>query len=215
MHPVPAPSPAKLLLHWSPRSPFVRKVRIVLGEIGMADAVTLQRSVATRTEPNPVLMKDNPLGKLPTLVLADGRAIYDSRVICDYLLSRQDAVRLMPRAGPARLDALRRQALGDGLLDTVLLWRQEMIRPAALQSQAMMVGFAARTDHGLDHLEGDADRFAALPFDLGHVAIGCALSCLDFRFADLDWRAERPRLAAWQRQFESRPSAQATRLFDA
>jgi glutathione S-transferase len=204
-----------MLLHWSPRSPFVRKVRIVLFEAGLAETVQLQRSVATRTAPNAVLMKDNPLGKLPTLVLADGRAIYDSRVICDYLLAAPGAPPLLPQAYEARFDALRRQALGDGLLDTILLWRQEQIRPPGLQSPAMMDDFALRADHALNALEADADRFAALDFDLGHIAIGCALSCLDFRFADRDWRPGRGTLAAWQTTFEARPSAQATRLYDA
>ena len=74
-----------LTLHWSPRSPFVRKVMLFAHETGLASRLTLVRSVVAMTTPNQALMRDNPLSKIPTLVLGDGSVLYDSAVICDYL----------------------------------------------------------------------------------------------------------------------------------
>src|SRR3546814_5645732 len=111
-------------LHWSPRSPFVRKVMIVLYEAGIEDRVALVRTPVAMDKPNLDLLPDNPLIKLPTLVLDDGTAVYDSRVICAYLDGLGNAG-LLPAEPRARLAAERRQALGDGLLDVLLLYRQE------------------------------------------------------------------------------------------
>src|SRR6202041_4025060 len=101
-------------LHWSPRSPFVRKVMVVVHELGLADRVICVRTVAASTRPHAVLMQDNPLSKIPTLVLDDGTVIYDSPVICEYLDALDGGPKLFPAEARARLLALRRQALGDG-----------------------------------------------------------------------------------------------------
>lgn len=103
-------------LHWSPRSPFVRKVMIVAHERGIADRLHCVRTVAEMTIPHAELMKDNPLSKIPTLVLDDGMVLYDSPVICEYLDALDGDPRLFPQHGRERITALRRQALGDGLL---------------------------------------------------------------------------------------------------
>ena len=100
-------------LHWSPRSPFVRKVMIVAHERGLIDRIACVRTVAAMTKPHAELMQDNPLSKIPTLVLDDGRVLYDSPVICEYLDGLGSAPKLFPAAPAVRLDALRRQALGD------------------------------------------------------------------------------------------------------
>src|ERR1700689_3900932 len=115
-------------LHWSPRSPFVRKVMIVAHERGLADRITCIRTVAAMTKPHGELMKDNPLSKIPTLVLDDGAVIYDSPVICEYLDSLGVGPKLFPSDAKARLIALRRQALGDGFLDLLVLARNERER---------------------------------------------------------------------------------------
>src|SRR5580704_18659729 len=115
-------------LHWSPRSPFVRKVMVVAHECGVADHLTRVRTVAATAKPHPDLMKDNPLSKIPTLVLDDGTVLYDSPVICEYLDSLHDGPKLFPSDAGARMTALRRQALGDGFLDFLLLWRNERER---------------------------------------------------------------------------------------
>ena len=115
-------------LHWSPRSPFVRKVMIVAHERGLADRITCVRTVAAMTKPHAELMKDNPLSKIPTLVLDDGTVIYDLPVICEYLDALDGAPKLFPAEAKARLTALRRQALGDGFLEMMVLLRDERMR---------------------------------------------------------------------------------------
>src|SRR5262249_41672659 len=116
-------------LHWSPRSPFVRKVMILAREAGLIDRLPLGRRVAAATKPHPELMRDNPLSKIPTLVLDDGTALYDSPVICEYLDRLHAGRKLFPPEGATRMTALRRQALGGGFLDFLLLWRAERARP--------------------------------------------------------------------------------------
>ena len=129
-------------LHWSPRSPFVRKVMIVAHEMGLVDRLTLVRTVAASDQPHPELMRDNPLSKIPTLVLDDGTVLYDSPVICEYLDRLHAGPKLFPPGGAERMTALRRQALGDGLLDFLLLWRDERARPQP--SDVHLASFAAK-----------------------------------------------------------------------
>jgi glutathione S-transferase len=133
-------SPMKL--HWSPRSPFVRKVMVVVHELGLADRITRVRTVAATTKPQAELMQDNPLSKIPTLVLDDGTVIYDSPVICEYLDFLDGAPKLHPAEPEARLAALRRQALGDGFLDMLVLLRDERLRSSP--SDVHMSSAAAR-----------------------------------------------------------------------
>src|SRR5580658_9517781 len=97
---------AAMKLHWSPRSPFVRKVMIVAHERGVADRIALVRTVVEMTEPHAELMRDNPLSKIPTLVLDDGTVLFDSAVICEYLDALDGTPRLFPRGAKARLTAL-------------------------------------------------------------------------------------------------------------
>ncbi|ANN72873.1 glutathione S-transferase family protein [Bordetella bronchialis] len=201
-------------LHWSPRSPFVRKVMIVLHEAGIADRVACVRTPVAMDKPNPELVRDNPLIKLPTLVLDDGTAIYDSRVICAYLNDLAGAG-LLPAEPRARLTAERRQALGDGLMDVLLLYRQERNKPPARQTPAWLDAFGLKVDAVLAALEKEAPALQATPFDLGLIAIGCALSYLDYRFSDMPWRDGHPLLAAWHREFSARPSVARSQPDDA
>jgi glutathione S-transferase len=201
-------------LHWSPRSPFVRKVMIMARETGLADRIDCVRTRVAMVEPNLALLPDNPLSKIPTLVLDDGTAIYDSRVICDYLDTLHDGPRLIPAEPTARLGTLCRQALADGFLDMLLLRRNERDRPEERRSQPHLAAFQLKTMSVLDRLERDVAQFSALPFDLGHIAAGCTLSYLDFRFADENWRHGRPALAKWHDGFEARPSVLATPVVD-
>lgn len=201
-------------LHWSPRSPFVRKVVITAREAGVFERIRCVRTKVAMTEPNRDLLPDNPLGKIPTLMLDDGRAIYDSSVICDYLDTCHGGGRLTPGDPEARLTMRCREALADGFLDALLLWRNERDRPDERRSQPHLDAFRLKKEVVLDRLERDAPNFAALPFDLGHIATGCALSYLDFRFADEDWRAGHTALAAWHVEFEARPSVCATPVVD-
>jgi glutathione S-transferase len=182
-------------LHWSPRSPYVRKVMVVAHELGLAERLECVRTVVGGTAPHLELMRENPLGKIPTLVLGDGTIIYDSPVICEYFDTLHDGPKLFP-AWPERLTALRRLALGDGILDIALASVGERFRPAERLAC-------------VDALEGEADALAGSAFSIGHIGIGIAVSYLDFRFGDLRWREGHPRLAAWHATFDARPSVQA------
>jgi glutathione S-transferase len=199
-------------LHWSPRSPFVRKVMIAAHELELADRITCVRTVAATTRPHAALMEDNPLSKIPTLVLDDGTVLYDSPVICEYLDSLHGGRKLIPADGKERMIALRRQALGDGFLDFLLLLRNE--RERAHPSDAHLSTFATKRKAALAALEREAQALAASPFTIGHIAIGCALSYLDFRFANEDWRADHPGIAGWHREFAARASVRATEPID-
>jgi len=199
-------------LHWSPRSPFVRKVMIAAHELGLVDRLTLVRSVAASTKPHVELMKDNPLSKIPALVLDDGTPLYDSRVICGYLDTLHSGQKLFPPEPKARLLAARRQALGDGMLDFLVLWRGETERQH--KSEAHIASWTARRAACLAALEKEAPALHQQPFTIGHIAIGCALSYMDFRFAHLPWRPDHPRLAEWHATFAARPSAKATEAVD-
>ena len=195
-------------LHWSPRSPFVRKVMVAAHETGLVDRLSLVRTVVAMKSTNKGLLPDNPLSKLPTLVLDDGTPLYDSVVICEYLDTLHDSPKLFPSDVKAKWTALRRHALGDGLLELLILWRNE--REREHPAPAFLTSFQEKFDASLSALENDAAAIAAPPFGIGHVAIGCALSYIDFRFPDLDWRADHPQIAAWHKTFAERPSARAT-----
>jgi glutathione S-transferase len=195
-------------LHWSPRSPFVRKVMIAAHETGLVDRLTCVRTVVAMTEPNTNLLSDNPLSKIPTLVLDDGSPLYDSLVICEYFDAMHDGLKLFPTDPKARWTALRRHALGNGLLDMLILWRGE--RERQQPSQPHLDAFAVKYKATLKALEKESPEIGATPFGIGHIAIGCALSYADFRFADLNWRAGHPQTAAWHASFLQRPSARAT-----
>jgi glutathione S-transferase len=199
-------------LHWSPRSPFVRKVMIVAHELGLTDRITLLRTVVATTRPHLPLMAENPLSKIPTLVLDDGTVLYDSPVVCEYLDSLHSGRKLYPTDRTDRMIALRRQALGDGFLDFLLQLRNE--RERTHPSQAHLSAFTTKKPAVLGALDKEADALAASPFSIGHIAIGCALSYLDFRFADEDWRKDHPRAARWHKYFCTRPSVRATEPVD-
>jgi glutathione S-transferase len=195
-------------LHWSPRSPYVRKVMIVAHELGLADRLETVRTVVGGTKPHVELMRENPLGKIPTLVLQDSTILYDSPVICEYLDTLHQGPKLSP-AWPERLTALRRLALGDGMLDIALAWLGERFRPPEKQSAPHMALWEAKIRACVDALETEADGLATGHFTIGHIAIGVALAYLDFRFGDLHWRDGHLQLAAWHATFDARPSVLA------
>jgi glutathione S-transferase len=174
--------------------------------------------VVSAAAPNAEVMAVNPLNKIPTLLLADGTELYDSRVICEYLDTLHDGPKLFPAESGARWVALRRQALGDGLMEVIVLRLGEQNRPPAMQSGKHLAAYRLKIAAALDRLERDATEdageLAGRP-GIGHVAVACALGHLDFRFAADDWRQGRPRLARWYGDFARRPSMQATEYVDA
>ncbi len=201
-------------LHWSPKSPYVRKVMICVHELGLTGKVTTIRSVADMKSPNPAILRDNPLSKIPTLMLDDGEALFDSLTICEYLDHLAGGHRLFPPAGPDRWQALTWHALGSGLLDILILWRNEREKPKERQTPIWISAFAIKVEACLDRLDSLVPQLDAAAFGIGHAAIGCTLSYMDFRFAALDWRDGRPALAAWHQLFSARPSAIATEIVD-
>lgn len=197
-----------MTLHWSPRSPYVRQVMIAAAELGLSDRIRTVRTLVGGTVPHVELMRQNPLGKIPTLVLEDGGILYDSGVIVEYLDGLHGGKKLFP-VGARRLVALRRRALGQGLIDIGLLWLGERSRPAANQSQPHIELWRLKLHTAAAALETETDALAAAEFSVGHIAIGVALGYFDFRFSDEDWRQNHPRLTEWHAAFNTRPSVAA------
>src|SRR5277367_148770 len=186
-------------LHWSPRSPYVRKVMIAAHEMGLQDRLACVRTAVGGTKPHLELMTRNPLGKIPTLELEDGGVVYDSFVVIAYLDTLHERVKLIPAGGAAWLTALRRHALGNGMLDVALAALGERFRPAERQSEPHLALWhlklrtcvealereAEALEREAEALEREAEALAREPFDIGHLAIGVALAYLDFRFDDM------------------------------
>ncbi len=193
-------------LHWSPTSPYVRKVMIAAHEVGAVDGLelveTFPQSVIEDVSP------DNPLGMIPALVTDDGEPIYDSSVIVAWLDDRFGGT-LIPAPGPDAWAVHRRHALAHGLIDTANARFHEHRRPPELQWPEQDAKLARRIGLAVDGLEREA---AALdgPFTIAQIAAGVALGYLDLRFPDEDWRANRPALAAWHAAVSERPSFAAT-----
>jgi len=201
-------------LFWSSRSPFVRKVMVVAHETSLVSRVECVRTVVAPTKPNADVMALNPLNKLPTLLRDDDRPIYDSRVICEYLDGLHAGQKLFPAAGEARFEALRLQALGDGILDFLLLGLSERVRPETQQSPDLKAALDVKFTTAFDALEREAKAFQSGPLTIGHLAIGCVLGYADFRYAAKAWRQGRPTLAAWGDTILARPSYKATEHAD-
>ena len=197
-------------LYSSVTSPYVRKVRVLARETGLAARIEEIPSAVSPVARDEQVARVNPLGKLPALILDDGTALYDSPVICEYLDGLHGGRRFFPPAGPARWTALRLQAEGDGLLDAAILARYEMaLRPEPLRWPEWIAGQKAKVAGVLDLLERDAGSLAG-DLTIGGITIACALGYLDFRFPDDGWRTARPRLAGWFAEVSARESLQAT-----
>ena len=197
-------------LWYSPASPFARKVRICAIELGLGARVEQITVTVAPSKPNLELARENPLIKIPALKTDDSTVLYDSRVICEYLDALAGGGKLFPASGAARWQALRRQALGDGIMDAGILRRYELVlRPEALRWADWLAGQQAKVDHGLDAAEREAGGWGEA-LDIGHLTLACALGWLDFRFPDAGWRAARPQLGAWFARVSARPSLART-----
>jgi glutathione S-transferase len=198
-------------LYFSPSSPFVRKVLVCAHELGLADRIELLPSAAGPVQRDRTIVAANPLGQVPTFFTDDGVALYDSRVICEYIDSLGGGS-LFPAAGPARWTALVDQSIGDGILDAALLCRyEEAARPEALRWEDWRTGQMSKATDALDLLNRSV---AALQgrVDIGTITVACALSYLDLRFPGFGWRTGRDALAAWYAAFSGRPSMEKTAL---
>jgi glutathione S-transferase len=198
-------------LRFSTTSPFARKARVVALETGQGALLELVKTITT--DPASGLSSDNPLNKIPVLILDNGDRLYDSPVICEYLDTCHDGRRLFPTAGPDRWTALRRQALADGMMDAAVLRMYERRRPENLRSRDWDQAQKIRVEQGLAVLEGEADRLGTEP-DIGNLSVAVMLDYLDFRFSDEDWRRAHPHLASWHRSFSARPSLATTKPQD-
>ncbi|MGF1639433.1 MAG: glutathione S-transferase N-terminal domain-containing protein [Rhodospirillales bacterium] len=194
-------------LYYSPTSPFVRKVTVLAIETGLDRHI--ERIPTDVWSPSTGITADNPLGKVPTLITDGGEALYDSPVICEYLDTLHDGLTLFPSAGGPRWTALRRQALADGVLDAGVARRLEELRPEGERSASWAARQTAVVGRGLDALEEEA-RALDGAITIGHVAIGCALGWLDFRFPGDRWRDGRAALAQWFEGFAGRRSMRET-----
>ncbi|MGD9658229.1 MAG: glutathione S-transferase family protein [Methylocystis sp.] len=195
-----------LILRYSPASPYARKVRIAADLLGLSERIEI--AAADAADPADSLRRQNPLGKIPTLILEDGSTLYDSRVIVEYL-DHLSGVGVIPADPSARFAALRLQALGDGVNDAALLIRYESFsRPEALRYDEAIAHQQGKIDRALDSLEAAPP---AGPVDIGHVSVACALGYLDLRFEGA-WRDKHPRLVAWLEKFaHAVPAFEATK----
>lgn len=197
-------------LYFSGASPYVRKVVVAAIETGLDKKIEQVATNVVPVKPNAELARDNPLMKVPTLVTDAGEALFDSRVICDYLDSLHDGRKLIPATGTERWRVLRLQALADGILDAGIITRYELIlRPAEKQWSDWIAGQTKKVTQGLDLAEADSALLAG-PINLGQIAIACAIGWLEFRKPIGDIRAGRPKLFQWYDEFAKRPSMQAT-----
>jgi len=201
-------------LHWSPSAPFARKVMVAAHALGLAGAIQCVRSPVGPTRLNPSVMESNPLNKVPTLLLEDGSALYDSRVICEYLDALAGGGSLFPRDPETRWHALRRQCLADGLVDVIILRRDEHFRGEGHRSSAHAEAFAAKVRAALDAMEAEAAALAVEGMDVGDIAMGVALAYLDFRAPELRWREGRSGLVRWEERIAAHPAMQAAPFLD-
>lgn len=202
-------------LYWSSRSPFARKVMAFAHEAGLAGRIETVKTTVAMTAPNTGLMRLNPLGKIPTLVTDDGQVLFDSAVICEYLDSLHGGAKLFPQAPEQRWPALRWHALGNNLLDNLVLWRNERVRPQTQQSHEVLAAFETKVKNALQFLDNEAAALHAASVNIGHVTIAVALGYLDFRFPETAWRDGRGRIADWFATFSRRPSIRNTMPVDA
>ena len=188
-------------------SPYVRKVRIVMAEKKLDYQFALEDVWTSNA-----ILKSNPLGKVPCLVLEGGEAVFDSRVIVEYLDTRSPVSRLIPEASRERTEVRTWEALADGLLDAALLVRLENTwagRSEAQRSEAWVERQMGKINASLAAMSaglGERPWCSGIHMSLGDIAVGCALGYLDFRFAALDWRTPHPQLKRLYSKLAVRPS---------
>jgi len=210
---------ARIVSHKNPRqivamkligaltSPYVRKVRIVLAEKRLDYQLVLEDVWSSDA-----IVKSNPLGKVPCLLLEGGEAVFDSRVIVEYLDSRSPVGRLIPEANRERTEVRTWEALADGLLDAAILARLEQTWPGRSDAQRCnawidrQMGKVQATLVAMSGGLGERQWVSGNHMSLADISVGCALGYLDFRFPSIDWRATHPRLTRLYDRLCARPS---------
>ena len=199
-------------LRWSPTSPFVRKVVVLMKEKGIEGVVEKEKS-------NPLSRDDreatpNPLGQIPCLITDDGLSIYDSPVIMEYLDVKCDGPEMLPRDDEARWVVLIRQALADGMITSMVTCFVERLKKMERQSRGVLAHNKAIVFNGISALERDVAGFQG-KIDVGTISIAVALAFADQTFSDENWRGDSPSLAVWFDEFNKRSSMSETILRDA
>ena len=193
-----------MILRSTPSSPFARKVRIAIDVLGYVDKIEVRET--DLNDPGDSIRTQNPLGKIPALVLDDGTVYYDSRVILEVLDHMAGGGRIIPREPKARFATLRLQALCDGILDaSVLVVYEDRYRPADKKVQVWVDRQADKIARGLAALEAALPALDPVP-DVGQIALACVLGYLDLRFGGT-WRAGHPKLVAWLDKFAAQVPA--------
>ncbi len=197
-------------LYHTPTSPFVRKVMLVAHEVGLISKIETIFLRPTPLKADATLSKDNPLSKIPALILDDGTALFDSAVICEYLDSLHTGRKLIPASGAQRWQVLKVQALADGIVEAgILTFYEESMRPKELQWEAWLQGQSEKARQALDALDQTAASFGP-EIDLGQISAAATIGWLEFRNRFGDIRAGRSKLFAWYDEFQRRPSMIAT-----
>jgi len=201
-----------MVLRTAPPSPFGRKVRIGAALIGLDDRISLENTDVRA--PDPAFFQENPVGKLPVLVLADGTSLYDSRVILEYFDHLAGGGRLIPAAPAERFAALKLQALADAITEASLAQIYEVrYRPEARRHAEWIRWHEGKVARALDSLEVAPPPRPEVA-DVGGIALACALGYLDLRF-DGRWRRDHPQLLGWHDAFAAAvPAYEATSPLD-
>ncbi|MGE0496320.1 MAG: glutathione S-transferase N-terminal domain-containing protein [Ramlibacter sp.] len=189
-------------------SPYVRKVRIVMAEKKLDYQFVAEDVWAADT----TIGQSNPLGKVPCLVMEGGEALFDSRVIVEYLDTLSPVGKLIPAMGRERAEVKTWEALADGVLDALILARLEATWPGRTKAQRSTTWIdrqVAKVHTSLAAMSkglGDKPYCAGIHLSLADIAVGCALGYLDFRFPEIDWRTAHPSLAKLHEKLMQRPS---------
>lgn len=199
-----------MILRSGPASPFARKVRIAIELLGLSSKIEM--APANLDDAADSIRMQNPVGKIPVLVLEDGSAIYDSPVIVEYLDHLAGGGKVIPKEVPARFEVLRLQALCDGILDACLaLVYEGRYRPADKFVQSWVDRQTDKVTRGMKALEATPPAIAALP-DVGQISVACVLGYLDLRFEG-KWRKDYPKLVKWHDDFAAKfPVFEATKV---
>ena len=195
-------------LAYTPTSPYVRRVAVTVTELGLDDRV--ERITVDFRNDDSNYAEINPLMKVPSLILDDGRALIDSTAICEYLDTLHDGPRLFLPAGAERMRVMQLQVLVNGIQEAGTTSTGERVRrPEHLRWPDYLARQLGKIARGLDRLETMVDQLEG-PLNYAHICTGVLCGWCDFRLADTGWRDGRPGLAAWYDEFAERPSMQGS-----
>ncbi len=199
-----------MILRFAPASPFARKCRIVASLLGLSDQIKVQDT--DTANPADAIRQQNPVGKIPALVLDDGSTLFDSRVIVEYLDHLAGGGKVIPHEPKARFAALRLQALADGATDAqIMVVYEGRWRPPEMHMKKWVDYQADKIKRTLAALEADPPGLDPIP-NVGQIALACLLGHRDLRFSG-DWRADHPKLVTWLDRFAAKvPEFAATKI---